>query len=230
MKLDHPTLLRLRQSPLLQALSVEQFNTVISRARLHTLQDGCFLFRQGDPLKELYVCTSGCIKLFRLTPNGDEKIIEIIPAGNSFAEGALFMQGGCYPVHAVALKQTDVVGINAKLYIDILHSSNELCIHMLGLVSTRVHWLLNEVERLTLHNATFRLVAFLLEVRDCGFTGNNICFDAPKHVIASRLSIKPETFSRILKRLSERQLIQVHDQYIELIDIEGLEAIVHTEL
>ena len=137
---------------------------------------------------------------------------------------------GQYPVHAVALKPSVVVGINGPHYMGLLRESSDLCIRLMGLMSRRMHWLLNEVDRLTLHNATFRLADYLLEMYESGGQNPVINLAAPKHVIASRLSIKPETFSRILKRLSGNELISVGDHSIELLNVEELQALVSIEL
>jgi CRP-like cAMP-binding protein len=48
--------------------------------------------------------------------------------------------------------------------------------------------------------------------------------DAPKHVIASRLSITPETLSRIFSRLSRDGHIDIMDNTIRINDIERLRA------
>jgi len=230
MKFDNNILSLLHRSPLFRALEPDQLNALVDSARLYILNEGEFLFRQGDPLNEVFVTTTGFVKLFRLTPNGDEKIIDIIAPGSSFAEAVLFMGGRQYPVHAVALKPATVVGINAQQYMQILRGSVDVCFNLMGLMSQRMHWLLNEVDRLTLHNATFRLVTYLLEMRRNSLTGSHVVLGVPKHVVASRLSIKPETFSRILKNLSDKGLIVVHEQQIELLDMAGLELIHHTEI
>ncbi len=230
MKFDNYTLTVLHRSPLFRALEPDQFNALVDTAHLYTLNEGEMLFRQGDPLNEVFVNIKGFMKLFRLTPNGDEKVVDIIAPGSSFAEAVLFMGGQQYPVHAVALKPAVVVGIHAAQYEQMLRSSIDLCFGMMGLMSRRMHWLLNEVDRLTLHNATFRLVIWLLEMR-CGDPAcSRIMLDVPKHVVASRLSIKPETFSRILKRLTSQELIAVNDQHITLLDVATLEALVRVEL
>jgi len=46
----------------------------------------------------------------------------------------------------------------------------------------------------------------------------------PKRLVASRLSIKPETLSRILARLRERGLVQIDGEHITLLDEPGLRA------
>ena len=47
---------------------------------------------------------------------------------------------------------------------------------------------------------------------------------APKNVIASRLGIQPETFSRVAARLMKDGLIRVQGQDVVLLDVEGLRA------
>lgn len=227
MKLSEPSLKLVQKTPLLKALDTKQFQALLANASVYDLAEGEFLFQQGQPLEQLFICIEGFIKLFRLTPNGDEKIVEIISAGNSFAEAVLFLGGQQYPVHAVALKPAQVLGINAEQYQQILRSSVDVCFHLMGLMSKRMHWLLTEVDRLTLHNATFRLLSWLLEAPT--HASNMILLDVPKHVLASRLSIKPETLSRILKRLSEQQLIRVDEQMIELLDRVALQRMVDVE-
>lgn len=99
MKLDNYTLTVLHRSPLFRALEPDQFNALVDTAHLYTLNEGEMLFRQGDPLNEVFVNIKDFMKLFRLTPNGDEKVVDIIAPGSSFAEAVLFMGGQQYPVY-----------------------------------------------------------------------------------------------------------------------------------
>lgn len=90
-------------------------------------------------------------------------------------------------------------------------------------MSRRLHRLLNEIDSLTLHNATYRLVRDLLgEPPDDVPQPPEIVLTAPKHIIASRLSIKPETFSRTLTRLSRDGLTAVRGNSIVLGDLRRL--------
>lgn len=223
-KLKNRVIQLLRKSPLLQAFSLQQFETLIQQAKIHQLAEGEMLFRQDQPLQEVFVCISGCIKLFHLTADGHEKIINIVSPGQNFAEAMLFTEGNVCHMNAAALKQAEVIGINADQFKAFLGESPSLCFSVMSLLSKRIQWLLDEVDRLTLHNATFRLVYFLLETHQHPNYCNIISLDVPKHVIASRLSVRPETLSRILKNLIEQGLISVHDHKIELVDVGGLKA------
>jgi CRP-like cAMP-binding protein len=44
----------------------------------------------------------------------------------------------------------------------------------------------------------------------------------PKNLIASRVSVKPETFSRILKELAEKDIVSVKGGEITILDREAL--------
>jgi len=220
----------MRRCMLLQALEAEQFEAVVKTSNAIQLAENSVLFQQGGELTDIYLVISGGIKLQRLAPSGDEKVIEIIRPGQTFAEAVLFLGGSRYPVSAVALSPTIVISIQAETYLKHLNDSNGLCLSLLGKLSQKLHWMVNEVDRLTLHNATFRLVDYLLNHISENENGRvDINLAAPKNVIASRLSIKPETLSRTLKDLSTQGLIKLDGAQIELLDIDSLRKLISLE-
>ena len=217
----------MRQCVLLQPLPAEHFEQVVQTAQAGRLRGGVVLFEQGMPLTDIYLLVSGGIKLQRLAPNGDEKVLEIIRPGQTFAEAVLFSGGSKYPVSAITVSPSVVLGIQAESYLKLLKSSNALCINLLGKLSQRLHWMVNEVDRLTLHSATYRLVSYLLShISEDKNDRAGVSLVAPKHVIASRLSIKPETLSRTLKTLSKQGLIRLDGQQIELVNVEKLRELI----
>lgn len=217
----------MRQCVLLQPLGSDDFDEVAGTSHAIQLSDNSVLFEQGAELTNIYLLISGSVKLQRLAPSGDEKVIEIIRPGQTFAEAVLFFGGSQYPVSAITVSPSIVVGIEAKTYLKLLNTSNSLCINLLGKLSQRLHWMVNEVDRLTLHNATFRLVDYLLSHVSEDQRGRvDVTLNAPKHVIASRLSIKPETLSRTLKSLSKQGLIHLDGSQIELLEVDKLRQLI----
>ncbi|MDF1645214.1 MAG: Crp/Fnr family transcriptional regulator [Pseudomonadales bacterium] len=229
-ELDHTVLDMMRSCVLLQPLSDEQFMQVVQTAHAWQLPKGCVLFHQGAALTDIYLLISGGVKLQRLAPSGDQKVLEIIRPRQTFAEGVLFSGGSKYPVTSVAVSKSVVVGIQAKNYLQLLNGSNELCIALLGKISQRLHWMVSEMDRLTLHNANFRLISYLLsDIPEEDNSSTEFSLAAPKHVIASRLSIKPETLSRTLKVLSEQGLIKLKGSKITLMNVEKLRELIRIE-
>ncbi|NOQ94660.1 MAG: cyclic nucleotide-binding domain-containing protein [Methylophaga sp.] len=220
----------MRRCVLLQPLEDDDFDKVVNTSHAKQLPENSVLFEQGTELTDIYLLISGGIKLQRLAPNGDEKVIEIIRPGQTFAEAVLFLGGSRYPVSALTVSPSIVVAINAETYLKLLNTSNTLCKNLLGKLSQRLHWMVNEVDRLTLHNATFRLVDYLLShISEEQNDRAGVTLVAPKHVIASRLSIKPETLSRTLKDLSKQGLINLDGTQIELVNVEKLRQLISLE-
>lgn len=221
----------LNQLHLFRAMDDKQFGQLLMCSRLRVLQADQLLFQQGEDLTHIYYTYDGAIKLCRSTRKGDEKIIEVVQAGKSFAEGVLFGGAPKYPVSAIAMKVSTVVSIDASKYLNILKESDSLCINMLGHLSQRLHWMLKELDKQTLHNASFRIVDYFLNQivvgDDCG--SYELSLTIPKRDIASRLSIKPETFSRALKSLLRKDLIGINDNHIILKDVQQLKKMVELE-
>jgi len=213
---------RVRGSMLFEGLSEEDFARLCAGAREIRLGDGDLLFAHGDAVREFFYLSAGRLKLTRLSAGGNEKVIDIISPGQTFAEAAMFLGDVGYPVNAQAVGACEVLGFSAPDYRDCLRDSPEGCFSLVGRMSQRLHFQLNEIDRMTLHSATYRLVAYLLDQAPSGEQRSELRLGMPKHVIASRLSIKPETLSRILGRLAQRGMIEVHDSQIVLLDTEAM--------
>ena len=213
----------LKKHYLFQRLTEEQLKRVASRSKMVQLADGQSLFQQGDPATRFYLVVQGRIKLFRLAPEGNEKVIELVDAGNIFAEALMFLNAPRYPVGSQALGETTVVSVDAEDFLTLLRDSVELCLALLADMSFRLRALIREIDDLSLHSATCRVAAFLLS--QAPENSAEFELDAPKHVIASRLSVKPETFSRIIKNLKSREVLEIRGSHVRLLDRDALKQV-----
>jgi CRP-like cAMP-binding protein len=228
--LQAPIVQEMRKNHLFKMMDEDQFDQVLKFSKSKNIRQDQIIFQQGFELSHIYYLFNGAIKLSRCTRNGDEKIIEVVHPGRTFAEGVLFVGVPLYPVTATALKDSLVIAIEAKSYIQLLHNSDGLCVKMLGHLSQRLHWMLSELDKQTLHNASFRIVDyFLSQVKGKENIDYELILTVPKRDIASRLSIKPETFSRVLKSLQQKQLINIEDNRIILQNVEELRHMVELE-
>ncbi len=215
------------KNPMFSGLPAEDFRKVSKSSVYMEMKSGDVLFRQQDPANEFFLLVTGKIKLSLLSVEGTEKVVDIINAGNTFAEAIMFRGMPGYPVNAEAVGDCSVLRINAEVYKDILRKSPEACFMVMSRLSVRIHWLMTELDRLSLHNATYRLVSYLLENVPKDVTEETeIQLAIPKHVLASRLSITPETFSRTIKRLVNEGKLEVHESHIILQDLEELRRMI----
>lgn len=211
--------------PLFTALEDEQLHQVLQRSRRQRLCEGELLFCLGQPAERFYLIVNGQVKLFRVSENGSEKIIDILGPRQLVADAVMFMPNRRYPVNAAALEDSEIFGFDMTQFHALLRTSSKLCMSLLGSMGLQVLGLLDEIERLTLQSATLRLVFFLLERAMEHDTGMAVVtLPAPKHCIAARLSITPETFSRILRSLEQEGLIFIDGLHITIPDLSRLRA------
>jgi CRP-like cAMP-binding protein len=204
-------------------LAAEDFDAVLKHLTKAELADGEVLFDQQQAARQIFLLERGHIKLSRLSPEGHEKIIELILPGATFAEATMFSERHEYPVSATAIEASRVWCIDAAHFSGILRQSTAACFKVMAQMSRRLHEQIAEIDRLTLHNATFRLVSYLLDNIPSTHRGTSqVHLDTPKQVIASRLSVTPETLSRTFTKLHKDGLILIKDSVITLNDIERL--------
>ncbi len=144
----------LRQTYLFARLDDDQFQQVTEFSRTIKLNDGQMLFQAGDAADRFFLVTTGQIKLYRLAMNGNEKVIEIISPGHTFAEALMFLESPGFPVNATAMGTTELVTIDNAQFLTMLRGSVDTCFRLMADMSQRLKLLIKEIDDLTLQSAT----------------------------------------------------------------------------
>ena len=213
----------LSTSHLFSELTESQLDRVRRHSHVTDMLEGESLFFQGDNATNFYLVLSGRIKLFRISPEGKEKVVEIMETGATFAEALMFMDEPHYPVTATALSPSRVIGINCKDFKLMLRESIDTCFLLLGKMSFRLRALIREIDALSLDTGTVRTVAYLLH--HATPDSDSFELNIAKSVIASRLSVKPETFSRILKNLHDQEIVTIDGRNVTIHDRDAMISI-----
>lgn len=217
-------------------LSVLPLFTDLNRVELERLALGCQLrrlsrgdtvFRVGEPCEEFHVTVTGQVKLFAISPAGQEKVIELVGPGNSFAE-ALMFTGKPYIINAQALTDTLLLTVKKDAVVGEIERDARFAMRMLAGISRRLHGLVHDVEAYALHSGVQRVIGYLLRdqiAEDC-VSGEVITVSLPvsKATIASRLSLTPEYFSRVLHELEAAGLVRIDKRDVHILDVQRLSA------
>jgi len=204
---------------LFSGMSPQQLQRLFDACNIDDHESGHVLFDRGQPALAFFVVLEGQVNLVLYSKNGEEKIVEIIGPGMSFAEAVMFMEAPGYPVSAVAGVRSKVARFPSRQYLAILRESPETCLRMLGNLSQRLHARIREIEYLTLESAMHRLVRLIESRLPPGHEGAaELTFSESRQQLASRLSMKPETLSRILRQLSDDGAIAVHGRLLRIPD------------
>ena len=197
---------QLRRAAIFNSLSDDDLAPLAATTRLQSLKAGTLLFRAGDESYAFFLVLSGSVRLYRLTPDGKEKIIEIIRAGETFAEAVAIMDKP-FPVFATAIENTELLAIPSDVFRTQLQQQQGLAFKMLASLSMRVHKFLNDIHTLSLSTAQQKVAGYLLAFLDEQDFDQPIQLPATKAMIASRLGLQPETFSRVLGKMKEQGVI-----------------------
>lgn len=219
--LDERHLEKIRQNYLFEQLTDAELRRAAEHAGVVEYSAGETVFAQGAPSHQFYLVHSGMIKLYRVSVDGTEKIMDLIAPKQAFAESVMF--SGEYPLHAAALEASTLFAFDCKDFMEQLKSNVALCFRFMSSMSMRMNAMINEIDHLTLHSGTQRLAQYLVEQVPEGVVQSpRIRLLVPKLVIASRLGIQPETFSRIMARLRTEGMIETHNDTILLKDLSAL--------
>ncbi len=227
--------------PLFQEMTPAELQRLAEGCRLRRMARGDNIFRIGEPCEEFHVTVMGQVKLFAISPAGQEKVIELIGPGNSFAE-ALMFTGKPYIINAQTLSDTLLLSVGKAAVLSEIERDSRFAMRMLAGISRRLHGLVHDVQAYALHSGMQRVIGYLL--RDLPEEGDDaaemtlagagcapMCKDesmpprelrvslpVSKATIASRLSLTPEYFSRVLHELEGAGLIQIDKREIRIPD------------
>jgi CRP-like cAMP-binding protein len=210
--------------PLFKELAPEELDRIALGAREQHVARGEVVFRKGDPCEGFHMVIYGHIKLAFTSASGNEKVVELIGPGQSFGEALMFMEKP-YVVYAQALADTLLLHIAKAVVFDEIEREPGFARRMIAGLSRRLHGLVSDLESYSLHSGIQRVIGYLLRAEPDGETaGTTVQLKLPtsKGIIASRLNLTPEHFSRILHELTEAGLLTVDGRTVTILDLERL--------
>ena len=209
--------------PLFHELRPAELGRIARNSRLRRLARGEEVFQHGEPCAEFHIIVDGQVKLFALSPQGQEKIIEIVGPGGSFGEAFMFLEQP-YRVNAQTLTEALLLAVPRRMVVDEIKSNADFALRMLAGLSMRLHSLIGDVQAYALQNGAERVIGYLLRglektgPADSADKAVSITLPVSKATIASRLSMTPEYFSRVLHELESQGLIVIDRREITIPD------------
>ena len=192
------------------------FNAIEESIKPKTYDKGQMLFVHGDDASRFHLIQSGWVKLYRETLDGTQAVVDILPAGNIFGETAIF-EDDKYPYCAEVVEPATIMSFPLSALKSEIENNNKLALSMLSSMARYRRQQDREIEHLSLQNASQRIGCFLLRLTDQNAKGAvTIHLPYDKTLVASRLGMQPETFSRALAKLREKTGIKVKGATVQM--------------
>lgn len=208
----------LRSCQFFAGLPTADLEKVVAFTVPKSLGKGEYLFHEGDPSSGFYVVQSGAVNVHRVNALGEEQVIHVFRAGDSFAEATLASPKGCH-ADARAIEPTHVLLVQKDGILDLLKQQPELAMRMLGSMSNHLRALVAQLEDLTLKDVETRLANWLLKrcLNSSDDQPARIVLTMTKQMLAAELGTIGETLSRTLARFREQKLVIVKGRTITVL-------------
>jgi len=208
----------LRTQPLFADVDEATLRRLALACRLVQAARGQTVLWAGQGCDAFFIVVQGQVRLYMTAPNGNEKVIELVGAGQSFAEALVFLERPC-PINAQTLSDALLLQVPRQALLAELQIDAGFALRMLAGMSRRLHGLVQDLQAGSLQSGLQRVVGYLLRDVDPGQPAPAVVrLPAAKATVASLLSLTPEYFSRVLHDLEAEGLLEIDRRDIRLPD------------
>jgi CRP-like cAMP-binding protein len=187
---------------------------------LRRYERGEVLFWESDPCAGLHIIRKGSVKIFKVSPQGRELIINIFEDGATLNEVPVFDHGS-NPVSVAALETTDVWIIDASVIHKVMEEHPEMCRAVIANLSKNLRMLVHKVEELSFYQVTNRLARLISLLPEEQLSGSQP-YRITQNQLAAQLGTVREVVARSLSELQRSGAIKVHRRRIEILDEKAL--------
>lgn len=214
----------INRSPIFRSMDGTLSRSLFSRRMVRHYGRDELVFKQGDMATSFFLVLGGWIKLYREMSDGREVVVALFTAGESFAEAMMF-RGGRYPVTAETVSPVRLLHIDGQVLRDAIVENPQISFEMLAATALHLRQLIEQVEQLKALSAPKRIASFLLSLTNTPSGAVHIMLPYEKLLIANRLGMKPESFSRALMKLRSVG-VTVDRGFVHILDVARLGAYV----
>ncbi len=189
-----------KSTPLFGAMSSQTAEVLVGNTVPRLYEKGTTLFLQGEPAAAFFIVVDGWVKIYRTTPDGLEVVLHVFKSGETFAEAAIFL-GGRYPASGETVSPSRLLKVDGSNFRARIAERPELAMSMLASASYQLKFLVEQIEQIKVRSAPQRIGDFIVRLTKVRKGEAVIELPFEKSLLANRLGMKPESFSRALGRL-----------------------------
>ena len=214
--------------PLFADVRRGQLQAVVGRCTTVEARRDVVLARRGEQVPGIFAIGEGSVKLALRSDGTDERVLRVLGPGKTFAQASALL-GEPLPYDALALKECRLVVIPTAAVFALIEADARFARQLVLRLAESELELYGEMQSATFQTSAQRLASYLDRLAG---TGGACTVQLPfsKTLLASRLGMKKETLSRLLRRFSSAGLIDVTRGEIAIRDRDRLVAAARTPL
>ena len=195
-------------------LDAKAIQDIATRGHSRAFEPNEVLTLEGDPCTAVYLVVEGAVRIYKLSLEGREQVIDRLGPGRLFHLVPLF-DGGGNPACASAATRVTALVFTRTEFLDIVTSHAPVALAILQDFSRRLRRFAGLIEDLSLRTASARLAKLLLEQAGAGS-------EAPRRLtqqeMATYVGTVREVVGRSLARFQREGVIRLERQRIVIVD------------
>lgn len=209
----------LADARLFRMLDEPQLDQIVAHTRSMTVSQNMCVVNEGDAPEGTYWIVYGQVKIFFHTKKGSEKTLEILGQGTCFGLSEMLLERP----HLAFVKTTVdslLLHIGRDAMLQVAKENFGFARELMTCVGRQFYGLVRDIESYS-QSAMQRLTGYLLR-QSRREASDYIELVANKALIASRLSLTPETLSRLFHHLVQEGVISISGCRIRILDVEKM--------
>jgi CRP-like cAMP-binding protein len=204
----------------LWGMSAAHAAALARHAKAHHARRGEIIARRSAPLAGIYALDAGTVKLSLRGPDGEERVLRIVSAVDSFGEPTALLGKPCQ-YDAYALTDVRYAVVPSSAIFTLVESDKRFARRVVITLAERSFMILHEFTAATTQRGAQRLASYL---ESLARQQAKSCIQLPvsKTVVAALLGMKKETLSRLLHQFAADGIISVARREISILDAGNL--------
>jgi len=214
-----------RKAPIFQGLDQAAGNTLRAAMTPVKLRKGQALFKEGDDGENLYIITSGKIKLGTKSQDGRENLLMVLGAGDMFGDLSLF-DAGPRTSTATAVTETRLLSLGQEKVIPWVKEHPEASLHLLARLASRLRRTNEAVGDLVFSDVPGRVAKALIDLGERfgkeSPEGLFVHHDLTQEELAQLVGASRETVNKALADFAGRGWLRLDGRAVLITDLERL--------
>ena len=167
------------------------------------------LFQEGDPASDFFQVETGAVKMFVVSPDGQEFIQGVFRAGESFGEPALISKFP-YPGSVLAIEPSQVWKLSGDNFLQMLRENFDLHLKMDQVLCHRLRYKSMVLAEISSHEPEHRILTLLkhLKSKSTAASGVKVTIPYTRQQLADMTGLRVETVIRAVKKMEkEKKLV-----------------------
>lgn len=211
----------LRANPYFDQMNEASLLALAEYVSLHEFGRGETLFFEGDPPVGLYILQTGCVKLYRNSPQGRQYIVRLLQEGDTFDEVAVF-DGIGNPVNAEAIEPSRAWVVEPDYIRKMVTTHPDFAQKAITNLSGNLRMLVKAISEMAFYQVTHRL-ARLISQLPSDEPGREWTSRLTQEQLAARLGTVREVVARSLRELERSGAIRTSNRRITIANLSMLE-------